>query len=103
MDRASRPHHGVAVHHWGNRTTTNQQTQEQGQVMEATQEQQLDTALARIQSVMVEWGLDEWLGHRTPETMRLSVNGATNLLDLVNTLTGEINRLEQIIEYDSHN
>jgi len=67
--------------------------------MEATQEQQLDTALARIQSAMVEWGLDEWLGHRTPEVMRLSANGATNLLDLVNTLTGEIDRLEKIIAY----
>jgi hypothetical protein len=64
--------------------------------MEATQEQQLDTALARIQSVMVEWGLDEWLGHRTPETLRLSVDGAINLLDLINTLTGEIDRLEQV-------
>jgi hypothetical protein len=68
-----------------------------GLLMEATQEQQLDTALARIQSVMVEWGLDEWLGYRTPEVMRLSANGAINLLDLVNTLTGEIDRLEQII------
>ena len=67
--------------------------------MEATQEQQLDTALARIQSVMVEWGLDEWFGHRTPETLRLSVDGAINLLDLVNTLTGEIDRLEKIIAY----
>jgi hypothetical protein len=67
--------------------------------MEATQEQQLDTALARIQSVMVEWGLDDWLGHRTPEVMRLSVGGAINLLDLVNTLTGEIDRLEKIIAY----
>lgn len=91
--------HGVALHYRGNRTTTNQQTQEQGQVMEATQEQQLGTALARIQSVMVEWGLDEWLGHRTPETLRLSVDGAINLLDLINTLTGEIDRLEKIISY----
>ena len=70
-----------------------------GLLMEATQEQQLDTALARIQSDMVEWGLDEWLGYRTPEVMRLSANGATNLLDLVNTLTGEIDRLEKIIAY----
>lgn len=64
--------------------------------MEATQEQQLDSALARIQSAMVEWGLDDWLGHRKPETLSLSVNGAINLLDLVNTLTGEIDRLEQV-------
>lgn len=65
--------------------------------MEATQEQQLDHALARIQSAMVEWGLDDWLGHRKAETVSLSVNGAINLLDLVNTLTGEIDRLEKII------
>ena len=67
--------------------------------MEATQEQQLDSALSRIQSAMVEWGLDDWLGHRTPEVMRLSVGGAINLLDLVTTLTGEIDRLEKIIAY----
>ena len=67
--------------------------------MEATQEQQLDSALSRIQSVMVEWGLDDWLGYRRPETVSLSVNGAINLLDLVNTLTGEIDRLEKIIAY----
>jgi hypothetical protein len=28
--------------------------------------------------------------------MRLSVDGAINVLDLINTLTGEINRLEQV-------
>ena len=67
--------------------------------MEATQEQQLDSALSRIQSAMVEWGLDDWLGYRTPEVMRLSVGGAINLLDLVNTLTSEIDRLEKIIAY----
>jgi hypothetical protein len=63
-----------------------------------TQEQQLDYALGIIQGKLTEWGLDDWLGHRTPETMRLSVNGAINLLDLINTLTGEIDRLEKIIE-----
>jgi hypothetical protein len=68
------------------------------QQQETTQEQQLDYALGIIQNKLTEWGLDDWLGHRTPETMRLSVNGATNLLDLVNTLTGEIDRLEKIIQ-----
>jgi len=61
-----------------------------------TQEQQLDYALGIIQGKLTEWGLDDWLGHRTPETMRLSVDGAINVLDLINTLTGEINRLEQV-------
>jgi hypothetical protein len=52
---------------------------------------------------MVAWGIDNWLGHRTfdyadkAETVRLSVDGATNLFDLINTLTGEIARLEQIV------
>jgi hypothetical protein len=64
---------------------------------EPTQEQYLDNALARIQQEMRTWGIDEWLGHRTPEVMRLSVAGATNVFDLINTLTGEIARLEQII------
>jgi hypothetical protein len=64
-----------------------------------TQEQQLDYALGIIQNKLTEWGLDDWLGFRTPETMRLSVDGAINVLDLVNTLTGEIDRLEKIIAY----
>jgi hypothetical protein len=62
-----------------------------------TQEQYLDSALARIQQEMRTWGIDDWLGYRTPEVMRLSVDGATNVFDLINTLTGEIARLEQII------
>jgi hypothetical protein len=64
-----------------------------------TQEQQLDYALGIIQGKLTEWGLDDWLGYRTPETMRLSVDGAINLLDLINTLTSEIDRLEKIIAY----
>ena len=62
-----------------------------------TQQQQLDSALDRIQTEMRTWGIDEWLGYRTAETVRLSVDGATNLFDLINTLTGEIARLEQIV------
>jgi hypothetical protein len=64
-----------------------------------TQEQQLDYALGIIQGKLTEWGLDDWLGHRTPETMRLSVDGAINVLDLINTLTSEIDRLEKVAEY----
>jgi hypothetical protein len=67
------------------------------QQQETTQEQQLDYALGIIQNKLTEWGLDDWLGHRTPETMRLSVDGAINVLDLINTLTSEIDRLEKII------
>jgi len=62
-----------------------------------TQEQQLDYALGIIQGTLTECGLDDWLGHRTPETMRLSVDVAIILLDLINTLTSEIDRLEKIV------
>jgi hypothetical protein len=64
-----------------------------------TQEQQLDYALGIIQNKLTEWGLDDWLGYRTPETMRLSVDGAINVLDLINTLTSEIDRLEKVAEH----
>ena len=64
-----------------------------------TQEQQLDYALEIIQGRLTEWGLDDWLGYRTPRTMRLSAGGAIQLVDLINTLTGEIDRLEKIIAY----
>jgi hypothetical protein len=64
-----------------------------------TQEQQLDYALGIIQNTLTEWGLDDWLGYRTPQVMRLSAGGAIQLVDLINTLTGEIDRLEKIIAY----
>jgi hypothetical protein len=70
--------------------------------MEATQEQQLDYALNKIMRELVAWGICDseqhyLLGYRTPETMRLSVAGAINVHDLINTLNSEIKRLEQII------
>lgn len=64
---------------------------------EPTQEQYLDSALQQLDENLLLWGIDNWLGHRTPETMKLSVAGATNLVALVNTLNGEIARLEQIV------
>jgi hypothetical protein len=69
-----------------------------------TQEQQLDYALNKIMSELWAWGLSKSeahyeLGYRTPETLRLSVAGATHIYDLINTLTGEIDRLEKIIAY----
>ena len=72
--------------------------------METTQEEQLDMALNKIMGELVTWGLCESeahyeLGYRTPEVLRLSVTGANHLYDLVNTLTGEIDRLEKIIAY----
>jgi hypothetical protein len=65
--------------------------------LESSQETQLDYALKQLDNNLVLWGIDNWLGYRTSETMRLSVKGATNLLDLVNTLNIEIARLEAIV------
>lgn len=62
-----------------------------------TQEQQLDYALGQLDYSLLQWGIDNWLGFRTAETMKLSVKGATNLLDLVNALNSEIARLEAVI------
>lgn len=55
-------------------------------------EKQLDYALKGIMSELVAWGLCDnertsKLGHRTPETLHLSVDGATLILDLINTLS----------------
>ena len=64
---------------------------------EPTQEQYLDKALKELDDNLLMWGIDNHLGYRTPEVMRLSVAGATNLVTLVNTLIGEIGRLSTII------
>lgn len=75
----------------------NQQTTK-GQLMEEpTQEQYLDSALQQLDENLLLWGIDNWLGHRTPETMKLSVAGATNLVTLVNTLKSEIRRLSLVV------
>jgi len=65
---------------------------------ELSQETQLDYALSQLDNNLVLWGIDNWLGYRTPQVLRLSVKGATNLLDLVNTLNIEIARLEAIVQ-----
>jgi hypothetical protein len=64
---------------------------------ELTQEKKLDYALKQLDTELLMWGLDNHLGYRTPETLRLSVAGATNLVTLVNTLNAEIGRLSGII------
>jgi len=64
---------------------------------EPTQQQYLDSALQQLDNSLLLWGIDNWLGYRTPEVMKLSVAGATNLVALVNTLNGEIRRLSQIV------
>lgn len=71
-----------------------------------SQEKQLDYALRGIMSELVAWGLCESestseLGYRTPEVLRLSVSGATLILDLINTLNGEIQKSKTIEESNS--
>ena len=69
-------------------------------------EKQLDYALKGIMEELVAWGLCDnkrtsELGYRTPEVLRLSVDGATLVLDLINTLSAEIMRLEAIEKSNS--
>jgi hypothetical protein len=64
---------------------------------ENTQEQKLDYALEQLDTNLLLWGIDNYMGFRTAETMRLSVSGATNLVALVNTLNSEIGRLSAVI------
>ena len=61
------------------------------------QKQKLDYALQQLDDNLLLWGIDNWLGYRTAETMKLSVAGATNLVALVNTLNSQIARLEMVI------
>ena len=64
---------------------------------EKSQEEKLDYALKQLDDELLMWGIDNHLGYRTPEVLRLSVSGATNLVELVNTLIAEIGRLSGII------
>ena len=68
---------------------------------EKSQEEKLDYALKQLDDELLMWGIDNHLGYRTPEVLRLSVSGATNLVTLVNTLNAEIERLNTIIEEKS--
>jgi len=64
---------------------------------EPTQEQYLDSALQQLDNSLLLWGIDNHLGYRTPEVLKLSVAGATNLVALVNTLNSEIRRLSLVV------
>jgi hypothetical protein len=74
------------------------ETKQIGEIMpENTQQEYLDKALEQLDANLLLWGIDNWLGYRTAETMKLSVAGATNLVALVNTLNSEIGRLSAVI------
>lgn len=59
----------------------------------------LDNALAVIESELTAWGIDNYLGYRPLDhaIIRLSVSGATNIVELINTLNGEIERLTNLV------
>lgn len=63
---------------------------------EKSQEEKLDYALKQLDKNLLLWGIDNWLGYRESETIKLSVAGATNLVALVNTLNAEIARLSAV-------
>jgi hypothetical protein len=64
---------------------------------EPTQKQYLDSALKELDDSLLIHGIDNHLGYRTPETLILSVSGATNLVELVNSMNAEIGRLSAIV------
>ena len=59
----------------------------------------LDNALTVIESELTAWGIDNYLGYRPLDhgIIRLSVSGATNIAELINTLNGEIDRLNNLV------
>ena len=62
-----------------------------------TEAQKLDTALRQLDTALRLWGIDNYLGYRTEQTLRLSADGATNLVALVDRLTDEVGRLGVLV------
>jgi hypothetical protein len=75
-----------------------------------TEAEKLDRALRRINRALNDWGVDNYLGYRTEQTLRLSADGATNLerlLDLLDlmtdrvaVLTAKLEEVETVYEHD---
>lgn len=61
------------------------------------EKQKLDNALAKLDIELRLWGIDNHLGFRTEQTLRLSAGGAENLVALVEKLNHEIARLSVIV------
>lgn len=60
-----------------------------------TEAQKLDTALRQLDNTLRWWGVDNHLGYRTEQTLRLSADGATNLVTLITKMSAEIDKLNQ--------
>ena len=58
--------------------------------MQVTEAEKLDRALRRINRALNDWGLDNYLGYRTEQTLRLSADGATNLERLLDLMTDRV-------------
>ena len=58
--------------------------------MQVTEAEKLDRALRRINRALNDWGVDNCLGYRTEQTLRLSADGATNLERLLDLMTDRV-------------
>jgi hypothetical protein len=61
------------------------------------EKEKLDEALSQLDTALRLWGVDNWLGYRTYGHMKLSANGACNLVELVDKMTDEIGRLSVLV------
>lgn len=61
------------------------------------EKQKLDKAHAELVTLLRLWGIDDHLGHRTEQTLRLSATGAENIVALIDALIAEIGRLGIIV------
>lgn len=62
-----------------------------------TENEKLTGELRRLDFALRLWGVNNHLGYRTEQTLRLSAQGAENLVALVDRLTDEIARLSVIV------
>jgi hypothetical protein len=67
--------------------------------MSNTKSEKLHYALQELNDNLILWGIDNTLGVREDMTsIKVESKGATNLVELVNTLNAEIRRLNAIVE-----
>jgi hypothetical protein len=62
-----------------------------------TEQEKLDEALRQLDKALRLWGIDNHLGYRTAQTLKLSASGACNLVALVEKLTDEVGRLSILV------
>ena len=62
-----------------------------------TEQEKLDEALHKLDEALRLWGIDNYLGYRTEQTLKMSASGAQNLVQLVETLSDDIRRLSVLV------